>query len=278
MKQLFVTSALIAATVLTAAAQDFKMPAPSPTTTISQDFSTSKIEINYSRPAIRGRVIFGELVPYGKVWRTGANGATKLTFGEDVNMAGKQLKAGTYALYTIPTEKEWKVIINTGVSNWGVSGFDDKDDVIAFSVPVQKTSETVQSFTISIDNITINSADITMAWENTKVVIPIKADNNDRIVQHLEKELQGEKPPFQQAANYFLETNQQLEKAAAYADKAIDANPDAFYLYWLKARILDKQGKHQEAIAAAQKAADSAASTPYAEEYKGHLKELQKGK
>jgi len=278
MKHLLVTSALITATALTAGAQDFKMPAPSPTTTISQDFSTSKIEITYSRPAIRGRVIFGELVPYGKVWRTGANSATKLTFGEEVSLAGKSLKAGTYALYTIPTEKEWKVIINTGVSNWGVSGFDDKDDVIAFSVPVQKAPETVQSFTISIDNITINSADITMAWENTKVVIPVKTNNNDRIVQYLEKELQGKKPPFQQAANYYLETSQQLDKAATYADKAIDANPDAFYLHWLKARILDKQGKHEEAISAAKKAAEGAASTPYAEEYKGHLEKLQKGK
>lgn len=278
MKHLFITTALITATAFSALAQDFKMPAASPTTTISQDFSTSKIELTYSRPAMRERVIFGDLVPYGKVWRTGANGATKLTFGEDVILGGQQLKAGTYALYTIPSEKEWKVIINTGVSNWGVSGFDSKDDVISFSVPVQRVREAVQSFTISIDNITINSADITIAWEHTKVVIPVKADNNGRIIQYLEKELKGEKPPYQQAANYYLETNQDLDKALNFADKAIAANPDAFYLHWLKARILYKQGNREEAIKAARKAAEGAATTPYAEEYKAHLEKMEKVK
>ncbi len=277
MKHLLATIVMISATTLIADAQDFKMPAPSPTTTVSQDFSTSKIEISYSRPAMRGRTIFGGLVPYGKVWRTGANSATKLTFGEDVTLAGKALKAGTYALYTIPAEKEWKVIINTGVSNWGVSGFDDKDDVISFSVPVQKSAETVQSFTMSIDNITINTADITMAWENTRVVIPVKADNSERIIKHLENELQGDKPPYQQAASYYLETNQKLDIAAQYADKAIEANPKAYYLYWLKARILEKQGKHNEAVAAAKQAAEIAANTPYADEYKNNFEKLQKG-
>lgn len=253
-----------------------KLPAPSPTAVIKQDFSTSNIEITYSRPSMRGRKIFGDLIPFGQVWRTGANAATKISFGEDVMLAGQLLKAGTYALYTTPGENSWKVIINKGISNWGVSGFDEKDDVLQFDIPVKKTSEAVQSFTISIDNINGNKCDLVLSWENTKVIIPVFADNNKKISEYLETSISNPKRPYQQAANYYLETNQNLDKAIEYTDKAIAENNDAFWLYWLKARIYQKQGKKTEAIAAAQKAADLAASTPYAAEYKRNAESLKK--
>lgn len=259
---------------VSANAQELKMPAPSPSATIKQDFSTSNIEISYSRPAARGRKIFGGIVPFGEVWRTGANSATKVTFGEDVKLNGKAIKAGSYAIYTIPGEKEWKVIINTGVSNWGVSGFNEKDDVASFTIPVTKTSETVQSFTISVDNITMNTADITMAWENTKAVMNVVAENDKRITDYLETSINTPKRPYQQAASYYLETGKNLDKALEYTDKAIAENPQAFWLHWLKARIYQKQNKKAEAIAAANKSAEAAASTPYATEYKRNAEKL----
>jgi len=275
MKRIFITFAIGAALSFSSAAQDLKLPAPSPTAVIKQDFSTSTIEITYSRPSLRGRKIFGDLIPFGQVWRTGANSATKISFGEDVSLAGNALKAGTYALYTIPGEKSWKVIINKGISNWGVSGFDDKDDVIQFEVPVQQVSDAVQSFTISVDNINNNKCDLVLSWENTKVTIPVFADNNKRISEYLEKSINEPRRPYQQAANYYLETNQNLDKAMSYTDKAIEENKDAFWLYWLKARIYQKQGKKAEAIAAAQKAADLSAATPYAAEYKKNAENLK---
>lgn len=256
--------------------QDMKLPAPSPTAYLKQDFSTSNIEITYSRPNVRGRKIFGDLIPFGQVWRTGANSATKISFGEDVALAGMNLKAGTYALYTVPGEKSWKIIINKGVSNWGVSGFDDKDDVIQFEVPVQKLAEGVSSFTIAVDNILGNACDLVLSWENTKITIPVVADNNKRITDYLENGINNPKRPYQQAANYYLETNQNLDKAIDYTDKAIAENKEAFWLYWLKARIYQKQGKKTEAIAAAQKSADLAAATPYAAEYQRNADTLKK--
>lgn len=276
MKRIFITLFIGSALTLTSFAQDLKLPAPSPTATIKQDFSTSSIEIVYSRPSMRGRKIFGDLVPFGKVWRTGANSATKIVFNEDVSLNGHALKAGSYALYTVPGEKEWKVIINKGISNWGVSGFDAKDDIAEFTVPVAKTGEPVQSFTISVDNITGTKCDIVLSWENTKVSIPVTADNDKRITDYLEKSINQPKRPYQQAANYYLETGKDLNKALTYADKAIEENKDAFWLYWLKARIYQKMGNKKEALAAAQKSATLAASTPYADEYKHNAESLAK--
>lgn len=275
MKHLFSTLILSAA-VSTAIAQDFKMPAPSPTTTVKQDFSLSSIELTYSRPAMRGRKIFGDVVPFGNVWRTGANSPTKITFGEDVTVGGQKVAAGSYALYTVPGEKEWKIILNKGLGNWGTQGFDDKDDVATFTVPSHQIPETIQSFSISINNITINSCDVMLLWENTAVLFPVKADNDKAITDYLNKALQGDKPPYQQAANYYLETGSNLEQAATYADKAIESNKDAFYLYWLKARILAKLGKKSEALEAAKTSAEKAASGAFADEYKNDYERLKK--
>jgi hypothetical protein len=276
MKKYFLALILGGSMALSVNAQEFKLPAPSPTATLKQDFSTSSIEIVYSRPAMRGRKVFGELVPFGQVWRTGANSATKVTFGEDVSVKGKPVKAGSYSLYTVPGQNEWKVIINKGIGNWGVSGFDAKDDVAEFMVPAGKAADAVQSFTISIDNITGTSCDIVLTWEHTKVSIPVVANNDKAITEYLESAINKPKRPYQQAANYYLETGKDLNKALTYADKAIEENPQGFWLYWLKARIYQKQGNKKEALVAAEKSATMAASTPYAAEYKRNAENLAK--
>ncbi len=275
MKKFIISALLLAALSPFATAQDMKLPAPSPSAVIKQDFSTSQIEISYSRPAMRDRTIFGDLVPYGKVWRTGANSATKITFGEDVSLNGKALKAGTYALYTVPGETKWKVMLNTGTSNWGVSGFDAKDDVLEFEVPVTKTEKAVQSFTISVANLSPTSCDIILAWEHTQVNIPVTADNDQRITDYLETAINQPKLPYAQAASYYLETGKHLDKALLYADKAIEENPNAFWMYWTKARIYQAQGKKTEAIAAGEKCVQLSSQTPYAAEYKNHVDKLK---
>ena len=115
-------------------AQGIKTPAPSPTQTLKQDFALSSIEINYSRPAAKGRKVFGDLVPFGKIWRTGANGATKITFGEDVKVGGMPVKAGSYAIYSVPNANEWEIIINKGANTSGLTGYKTEDDVARFKV------------------------------------------------------------------------------------------------------------------------------------------------
>ncbi|WP_118950036.1 DUF2911 domain-containing protein [Taibaiella helva] len=299
MKRIFITILTSGCLVFSTYAQDLKLPAPSPTAVIKQDFSTSSIEINYSRPSTRGRKIFGDLVPYGKVWRTGANTATRITFNEDVFLmgipadknaempdmaSGKQYQVvkfaipkGSYALYTVPGRNAWKIIINKGIGNWGVSGFDPKDDVAEFIVSTDKVNDEVKSFTISLDNLTGNQCDMVLSWENTKVTIPVVAENDQRITEYLEKAINEPKRPYQQAANYYLETGKDLNKALNYANKAIEENKEAFWLYWLKARIYQKMGNKKEAVAAAQKSAAMAAATPYADEYKRNAESIEKG-
>jgi len=286
MKSMIFSFVLMGAFALTSQAQDIKMPAPSPTTTVQQDFSTTSIEIVYSRPSMHGREIFGKLIPYGDVWRTGANSATKITFAEDVffnnvavgdvSLNNVGIKAGSYSLYTIPGEKEWTIILNKNTGSWGTTGFDKKDDVAEFKVPVHHLTDKVETFTIGFENMTSKSCDLALSWANTKVIVPITADNDARIMSWLDKELKGSKPPYQQAASYYLENGKDMKLALEYAQKSIDANPKAFYLHWLKARILQKMGDNAEALKEAKIAADATVNTPYAVEYQNNYESLKK--
>jgi tetratricopeptide (TPR) repeat protein len=258
---------LLAGIVGTTSAQDgLKLPALSPAATIHQEFSTSAVDITYSRPSARGRKVFGEVVVYGEVWRTGANAATKIKIGEDLSFNGQNIKAGEYSLYTIPEQSEWEVILNKNTGNWGANGYDKADDVARFRVKPQTIADYVNTFTINIANITFNSFDLELIWEKTKVVIPVKANNNDRINAAIDKAINNPALPYQQAATYFLETNQNLETALQYADKAIVQNSKAYYLYNLKARIAQKLGRKELAVKAAQESIDLAKGTPSEQE------------
>lgn len=259
-------------------AQEFKMPAPSPSVTINQEFSTSKIEVSYSRPAVKGRKIFGDLIPFGKEWRTGANGATKITFGEEVSFGGQKVPAGTYSIYTIPGANEWKVMLNPETESWGLSGYDQSKNIASVAAKTIKTKENVESFTIALDNLSKNSCDLSLSWENTKIVVPIKADNDGRIEEYLQSALNSDKPPYLVAARYYFEKGKNLEQALDYSDKAIEGNPKAFYMHWVKAEILSKMGKHQEAVAEAKIAADGAKGSPYEAEYMNNYTKLKNGK
>lgn len=257
-------------------AQEIKMPAASPTSKLTQQFSTTSISVDYSRPSVKGRKIFGEMIPFGKLWRTGANGNTKITFEEDVFFQGQKVPAGTYSLYTMPGANSWTVILNKGLENWGLTGYDQKEDVARVTITPIKLNESVETLTIDINDITNTSATMNLSWENTKIPVQITADNKQRILSYLESELKGEKPPYQQAANYYLEQNYKLNDALAYADKAINGNKDAFWLYWMKAKIQAKMGDKNAALQTAQLAADKAKGSDYEGEYKNNLEILKK--
>lgn len=256
-------------------AQDFQMPKSSPTAKVHQDFSTSFIEYEYSRPSAKGRAIFGDLVPYDQVWRTGANASTKVTFGEDVNIEGQDIKAGTYSLYAVPNKDYWEIIFNSNVENWGTTGYKESEDVMQLKVKTENVPFEIETFTIDIDNITSNSCVLSLMWADVYVPINIKTDNRDRILKYLDKELQGEKPPYYQAASYYFDQNYELGKANTYVDKAIAENPKAFYMYWLKARILAKLDNKTAALSAAAKAADLAKGSAYENEYSNHYNTLK---
>lgn len=268
MKYLSILLALLITTSVNASAQGLDLPALSPTAKMTQAFSTSDIEISYSRPSVRGRKIFGGLVAYGEVWRTGANAATRVKFGEDVIINGKTIKAGEYALYTIPNAKEWEIIFNKGVGNWGASGYAESDDIARFNVQPQILDKKVQTFTINISDITFNSCEIDLIWENTKVTIPVKANNQERISKQITKAVEEPSIPYYQAASYYNETGQNMDKALEYITKAIEQRPDAFWMWHLKARIAQNMGKKDIAIASANKAIEVSKGTAYEAEQK----------
>lgn len=276
MKRILLVALLAAISTGTALSQELKLPALSPTARISQDFSTSNIEITYSRPSMRGRKVFGDIVAYNEPWRTGANAPTKIKIGEELQIGGQTVKPGEYVLYAIPAQSKWEIVINKGASNWSADGFDKNDDVARFKVKPISTGETVQTFTINISDITLNSCDLELMWEKTKVVIPIVANNNERLTASIDKSLSKPVLPYHQAASYYFETNQHLDKAYEYATKATEQNPQAFWSYHLKARIAQKLGRKKDAIEAANKSIELAKGSALEAEYQRNNQKIIK--
>jgi hypothetical protein len=238
-------------------AQTIKTPQPSPTQTIKQDFGISTAELIYSRPGIKNRKIFGDLVPYGKVWRTGANSATRLKFSDDVTFGGQTLKAGEYAVYTIPNEKEWDIIINKGSANWGTE-YKQEDDVMRVKAKPTKLDQPVESFTMQFANVKANSMDLEIIWDKTAVSVPITTDIDKKIMAQIDNAMNKDNRPYFQSAMYYLETGRDLKQALAWFDKAIEQNPKAFWIYHQKANALAKLGNKADARTTAQKSMDLA--------------------
>ncbi len=238
-KILFVIGSFLS---LTAMAQ-VKMPAASPTQTLTQEFGMGKIEIVYSRPSLKGRSVFGTgslLAPFGDVWRTGANGATKLTFSDPVNIGNKTIPAGSYGLFTIPGASEWTIIINTNSKGWGSFDYKEAEDVVRFKVAPETTGTTTETFTIAIDDITAQTATIYLKWGKTKVKIPISTDIKPIVRAQIEAATSAatvNPNVYQTAATFYLELDHDYNKALVYADKAIAANAKAYWLHLLKAKV-----------------------------------------
>ncbi len=252
----FLLTALFVGSVLGTNAQGLKLPALSPNAKISQDFSLSSIDISYSRPSMRGRKIFGDVVGYGRVWRTGANAPTRIKIGEELMIAGHKLKPGDYALYTVPNRDKWEVILNNSTGGWNASGFPADNDVARFTVRPITTDEVVQTFTINITDITYTSCKIELAWERTKIVIPVTVNNNDSIEVAIDKAINHppkQTLPYFSSASYYFESGRKLDLAKMYVDKALEQDSKAYYIWYLKARIEKKLGNNADAVAAAKK-------------------------
>lgn len=255
-KKLLAFGALCCA-VLFLDAQTIKTPQPSPGQMIRQDFGISSVELNYSRPGIKGRKIFGDLVPYGKVWRTGANSATRIKFSDDVTIGGQVLKAGEYAVYTVPGEKEWEVIINKGSVNWGTD-YKQQDDILRVKVPSLKLDQSVESFTMQFANVKSSSTDLQIMWDKTMVAVPIAMDVDKKVMDQIDNAMNKDNHPYFAAAMYYMETGRDLNQALAWFDKAIEQNPNAYWVYHQKANAQAKLGKKEDAKTTAQKSMELA--------------------
>lgn len=226
-------------------------PAPSPGATISQVVGTTKISIDYSRPMLRGREIFGKLIPFDKVYRTGANSSTKIETSGDITVQGKTLKAGKYAIMSIPTATNWTVIFSKDL-NVSEQSYSQSNDVLRVTAPAQ-TVPTVESFTIDFSDVKDDAATLNISWEKTKVSLAVGVDNVVAMETALAQKNNEVSGAFQQAAEYMLAKGMDLNKALMLVDKSL-ALRENFRNNWIKAQILDKLGKPSEALGFALKA------------------------
>ena len=240
-------------------AQTVKVPAPSPLQTLKQNFALSEITIEYSRPSARGRAVYGDVVPFGKVWRTGANGSTKITFGEDVKVEGKAVKAGTYALYSIPGKDSFTFMLYKDLKLGGdVANYSAENELIRFAVKSSKVTEKVETFTMNVSDITASSSNIELTWENTRAAFNVTADIDANIMASIDKALNKDNKPYYQAASYYYDNNKDMKLALEWVNKATEQNPKAYWVVLLKAKIELKLKDKAAAKASAEKVIEMA--------------------
>ena len=239
-------------------AQPLKMPSPSTTQSIKQEFALTSVELSYSRPNIKGRKIFGDLVPYNAVWRTGANSATTISFADEVIIGGKKVPAGKYGLLTIPGASEWTIIISKQLDVTSPAAYKADQDVVRVTVPVVAMPFSVETFMIMFGNVTSNTMDLMMIWDQTSVALPISMEVEAKVMAQIDNAMNKDNKPYFQSAMYYMETGKDLTKANMWFDKAIEQNPTAFWIYYNKANCLAKMGKKSEAIATSNKSIELA--------------------
>jgi hypothetical protein len=243
---LFITAAL----AIPGIAQ-IKTPTPSPKASITQEVGLTEISITYSRPGVKGRKIFGELVQYGQMWRTGANASSKITFGEPVKINGKDLAAGTYAFYTIPGKDEWTLIFHKNLTYWGTGGdkYNTDEDALRIKVKPENYPVLVESMTFDIADITDNSCKIELKWENTMVSFNVEMDVDSKVMADIDQAMKGvSSSTYYQAARYYLEHDKDLNKALEWINKSMEGGNDKFWMLRQKALILAKLERYKDAI------------------------------
>lgn len=249
MKSIAAAFMLTAALSTNVIAQQLKVPAASPAQTIKQSFGLSEITIDYSRPGAKNRVVFGDVVPFGKVWRTGANNSTKITFGDDVKVEGTEVKAGTYAIYSIPNKESWEIMLYKDLTLGGnVADYKMENEVLRFKVKTMAMNNKVETFTMGVADVTATSANIELMWENTKVMFAVMTEIDSKIMKNIESSVVKDNRPYYQAASYYYETNRDLKTALEWTEKAMASYPKAYWIVLLKAKIQLKLNDKKGAI------------------------------
>lgn len=280
MKKIIIALAIIIAN-FTIEAQ-VKTPQSSPKATVFQTVGLTDVEVVYSRPAARGRAVFGNLVPFGKLWRTGANENTTISFSDDVIIEGKTLKKGKYALYTIPKIGSWEIIFYNTTNNWGTpEDFTEANVALRTTVKEEALSKAVESFTIGINNLDTNFAYLEMAWENSSVGMKFEVPTQKTAISNIEKALAGPSAgDYFSAAQYLFQSNGDIAKARTYVDKALEMSIEQpFWYNRLKSLIQAKQGDKKGAIETAKlslAAAEAAKNQDYVKMNKESIAEWSK--
>ncbi len=278
MKKL-ILSCLVALMSTALTAQD--LPQPSPIAKVEQKVGLTDISITYSRPGVKGRTIFGDLLSYDKVWRLGANACTKFTTSTDIEIGGKTVKAGTYAMFAIPSKsKDWTILLNTDTEQWGAGNYDEAKNIASVKVKAMENPMT-ETFTIGIDNITNESGTISITWENVKVNVPFTVKTSEIVMANINAAVEkGEDldKVYYRAASYAFKSLNDSKKALDYLDQSFAVKKTHNGLF-LKAQILKKEGNKDDAIKTAMEAleiAKAAEKKGWADYIEGNIEEWKK--
>ena len=249
----------LASGLLAQEAKKIDFPQASSGATVKERVGVTDVTVEYSRPNMKERKIFGGLVPYDAIWRTGANAATKITFSTDVKLGGTPVPAGSYALFTIPGQAEWTVILSKVTEEWGSYSYDQKDDQARVKVKPVTMAEPLETMTIGVQDIRSGKANLVIAWEKTKVPVEIDTDLVAKVKPQIEAAMagSGEKPYFP-AAMFYYENDLDMAKAKEWITEAAKKQPDAVWLVYRKGLILKKAGDKEGAMAAAKQALELA--------------------
>lgn len=261
-----------------------KTPAPSPRANFEQTVGLTEVEIDYSRPSAKGRIIFGDLVPFGKMWRTGANQNSMITFSDDVTVDGNTLKKGKYALFVTPKADNWEVIFYTDIENWGTpEKFDEAKVAARVNVKPETLNRHVETFTITLNNVDNDFAHLEFAWEKTIAAVKIEVPTKKTAMANIEKVLAGPAASdFFASAQYYYQSNGDINKALEYVNKATEmtaAKGTPFWYNRLKSQIQAKAGDKKGAIETAKvslEAAEKAGNADYVKMNKDSIAEWSK--
>jgi len=282
MKKLLLLVALSVLTIQLVTAQ-VKTPQPSPASKMEQKVGLTDVTVEYSRPGVKGRTIFGDLVPYGKVWRTGANKNTIVSFSDDVMVGQQALKAGDYAIFTKPNKDSWEVYFYNDTNNWGTpQKWDDTKVAVKTTVKVEKLPFNVETFMILVTNIKNNGASLEFVWENVMVEVPFTVPTDKKTVASIEKVMAGASAgDYFSAARYYLEEGKDINKAKTWIDKAVEMTKDKPRFWYLRQQslIYANAGSKKEAVSIAKesmKLAEKAGNADYVKMNKGSITEWSK--
>ena len=255
----------------TPASPQLVFPDASPTGSIKQRVGLTDIEVTYNRPGVKGRKIFGGLIPYGQVWRTGANAATRISFSAPVTLNGVAVPAGTYELFSIPGPTEWTFMVQAvkEKGQWGSYAYDQKNDTARFTAASSSFTTPVETLAFAVGDVRDTGANLNLFWETTRVTIHLGVDTVGQLVPQIEAALASdmEKKPYFPAAMFYYENNLDLGKAAAWMAKAVEEKPTAAWMIYRQGLILAKKGDKAGALAAATRSRELAAAN-----YDGELK------
>jgi hypothetical protein len=235
------------------ASADLDLPRPSPFAKVSQDVGLTTITVDYSSPGVKGRKIWGGLVPYGQMWRTGANVATKVSFSKDVTFAGKPVPAGTYALFTIPTAGDWTVILNKKADQPGTGqGYKAEEDLLRVTLK-PKAAPFRERLAFLVTDFTDDKAQLALEWEKLRLTIPVETGTTKQALANIASTIDNNWRVYANAARYLAENKLELDVAMKYADQSIALKED-WYNVWIKAQVLAAKGNYKEALPLAQRA------------------------